>query len=187
MHGTFLDPPRHSHSHNTKYHQNSWVILLDPWLTPFEKFCGNYFCKILMLQENWHQIRKCNIFGEGNKYYKLGLEKSAANLWRNLSTYYCVVYMFDIWCLMLLVSHVLFMITKINHSLQKTRNIILFTGNAIDMLLGWLKEYETYKNSLPFVLKGFLLGHMSCSFSGSLPYFYSTLSNFCILCSVLVW
>jgi len=74
------------------------VILLDPWLTPFEKFWGNYFCTILMLRENWHQIRKCNIFGEGNKYYKLGLEKSVANLWRNLSTYYCVVYMFDVWC-----------------------------------------------------------------------------------------
>ena len=42
---------------------------------------------------------------------------------------------------------------------KKTRNIILFSANAIDMLLGWLKEYVTYKNSLPFVLKGFLLGH----------------------------
>ena len=28
---------------------------------------------------------------------------------------------------------------------------------------------------------------MSCSFSGSLPYFYFTLCNFCILCSVLAW
>jgi len=28
---------------------------------------------------------------------------------------------------------------------------------------------------------------MSCSFSGSLPYFYFTLFNFCVLCSVLVW
>jgi len=27
---------------------------------------------------------------------------------------------------------------------------------------------------------------MSCSFSGSLPYFYFTLFNFCILCSVLI-